>query len=92
MDPVNDPFAQENRDFHEDMVAAVRDRDVDRAIAVMNADTLRGRRDLVVLSTGRERRGLGRGRQRRVRDSVATPDRGPASLSALRVPTRPGSA
>ncbi len=39
MDPDNDPFAQENRDFHEDMFTAVRDGDVTRATAVMNAHT-----------------------------------------------------
>ena len=39
MDPENDPFAQENRDFHEDMFAAVRDSDATRATAVMNAHT-----------------------------------------------------
>ena len=39
MDPDNDPFAQENRDFHEDIFAAVRDSDVARATAVMNTHT-----------------------------------------------------
>jgi GntR family transcriptional repressor for pyruvate dehydrogenase complex len=39
MDPESDPFAQENRDFHEDMFAAVRDSDAIRATAVMNAHT-----------------------------------------------------